>query len=153
MILGVETYLSSLIEHVIVHICGDIEQIQIMCLIQTEVFVDLAPWFVWFLFGADIVLNGCSSLGVWHSAFKVEDVSLNCTERVIVANVETCCGGRLSRLRSLLDDLDVLSCHEVGICSTFLSLLLRLDLLSSYGLCLIEVVLGGLFLFVDRRIT
>ena len=109
---------------------------------------NLAPWFVWFFLYTDVVLDG-RSLVVCDPALKVEDVSLNCTERVVVTNVETCCGSWLSRLGSFLNNLNALRRNKVVLNPTFCALF-RLDFLSCNGLRLVKLVFGSLFLFVDR---
>ena len=148
LVLGIEGHLCSFVEHVIVYTRGDIEKIDLLSLIETQVLFNLAPWFVWFFLYADVVLDS-RSLVVCDTTLKVEDVSLNCTERVVVTNVETCCGSWLSRLGSFLNNLNALSRNKVVLNPTFCALF-RLDFLSCNGLCLVKLVFGSLFLFVDR---
>ncbi len=148
LVLGIKSHLCSLVEHVIVYIRGNIEQIDFLSLVETKMLFYLAPRFIGLFLYADVILESNSGV-VCDSAFKVEDVSLNCTERVVVAHIEACCSGWLSRLRSFLNDLNALSRNKVIMCSAFCPLL-RLDFLFCNRLSFVKIISGGLLFFVDR---
>lgn len=146
---GIVCDLRCLVEHVVVYTGCNIEKIELVCLVQAKVFFNLSSRLVWLLFYTDVVLES-SSLIVCDAAFKVEDVSLNCTERVVVAHIKACCSGWLSCLGSLLDNLNPLRWNKVILKPAVWSLF-RFYFLSSHGLSFVEIVFGSLFLFVDWR--
>ncbi len=145
--LGIVSDLRCLVEHVFVHTGCDIEKIEVVRLVQAKVFFNLSSRLVWLLFYTHVVLES-SSLIVCDAAFKVEDVSLNCTERVVIAYIKASCSCWLSCLGSFLDNLNPLRWNKIILKPAVWSLF-RFYFLSSHGLSFVKVIFRGLFVFMN----
>ena len=86
---------------------------------------------------------------VWNTTFEIKDISLDCTERVIIAYVETSSCGWLSCLRGFLNNLYTLCNYRGSLVGSFncLSPLTFNDLTHNW-LCFVEISLLNRFIFV-----
>lgn len=106
----------------------------------------LSAGFIWLFLSADVILG---AQVIRNAALEVEDVGFYCTKRVVVTDIETSRGGRLSCLRSFLDNLNPLS-DRLILSSNFsrISSPLLLHYLSRDRLGLVEICLLDLLFFV-----
>ena len=117
LVLLVVCDLSRFIKHVLIWISCNVKEIHVMWMVQTCMLFYFSAWLVWFLF-VTYGVKGCP-LMVWHTSLEIKDISLDCTERVVVADIKTssCCW--LSCLWSFLNDLYALCNNWRGLVCSF----------------------------------
>ena len=123
-----------------------------MCLVQTHTLMlrcGVFAWLVGLFFYTYIVLNSFCDV-VWYATLEVEDVSLNCTKRVVVTDIETRSCRWLPSLGCFLHYWNSLWRCKAALNPTFLHyFFILLHFLSANRLSFIKVILWSLLFFID----